>query len=1032
MVKSINKILIIEGNMNYTLGLDIGIASLGFSVLDNSGGNIISAGVRIFEAAENPKDGSSLAAPRREKRGLRRVIHRRAKRKQDIRKLLAKYDLPFEPWVNVYQLRADALTRKLDDVEFASVLFHIAKKRGFQSNRKGATPNDTEGKKALSGAKELEVKMLDANKETIGAYLSTLTKQRNGNGDYDRFVTRDLLRDELKKIFDKQQKFGNQKATNKLLQEYSDIAFFQRPLQSSEHLVGICTFEEGEKRSPKFSYSAELFVMWSKVNNTIIRNQKGEDRQLTLDEKRRIVDKTHNLKKFTYAQARKELDLADDDRFNIGYRKIKDSDNSWDAIRKTAETADFLKLIGYHTLKDILGSASPMEWQKWLDNRSKLDEIARVVSFYEDQTQIEDLLTDAGVEPRYIPALLSITSFSKTVDLSLKAINKIMPHLQAGLTYDKACAAAGYDHNKKQTQALAKIPPFADVKNPVVNRALSQTRKVINAVIGKYGMPETIIVELARDVGKSFKDRKDIEREQKKNQANREEAKNHAAEIMGTLPDNIRGEELLKYRLLKEQQHLCPYSGVYITPEMLRDSTATQIDHIIPYSRSWDDSYMNKVLCITSANQEKGNKIPFEYIGNTKSWNGLEVVAKTLPTPKANRLLMAEYSDEKANEWKSRALNDTRYMARLLKNHLEQSLDLGKGNRVQTRNGALTAHLRRSWGFPEKSRANDRHHALDAIVLASSTQSMVQNFANWNKQEEKRKRPTERVLPPLPWETFREDAKAAVENIFVSRMPVRKITGAAHQETIRSIRMDENGERQIVQRIKLASLSPASLENMVDKDRNIRLYNLLKERLEAHGGKADKAFAEPIYMPVNDPSKIAPRVNSINIMTNDKSGIEINEGLASNGDMVRVDVFKKNGKFFLVPIYVHQFTWKKLPNKAILAAKPETEWEEMVDEDFIFSLYKNDLVRIKSKKEEILAYYAGTHRGTGCINLRTHDSDPSFGKDGVKEGLGVKTLLIFEKYNVDYFGNKTLVGKEVRCGVANSDDSEDSEDFAIS
>ncbi len=109
--------------MNYTLGLDIGIASLGFSAIDDSGSNILSAGVRIFEAAENPKDGSSLAAPRREKRGLRRVIHRRAKRKKDIRNLLAKYELPFEPNVDVYNLRAEALKRKLDDDEFDPATF---------------------------------------------------------------------------------------------------------------------------------------------------------------------------------------------------------------------------------------------------------------------------------------------------------------------------------------------------------------------------------------------------------------------------------------------------------------------------------------------------------------------------------------------------------------------------------------------------------------------------------------------------------------------------------------------------------------------------------------------------------------------------------------------------------------------------------------------------------------------------------------------------------------------------------------------
>lgn len=856
-------------------------------------------------------------------------------------------------------------------------------------------------------------------------------------GIYDRFVTRDLLRLEIKKIFEKQKGFGNTKASEKLEKDYAEIAFFQRPLQSSEHLIGGCALEPDEKRAPKFSYSAELFVLWSKLNNTKIKDKNGNERSLNQDEKNRLCDKAHSLKSFSYKQARKELGLSDDERFNISYRKIKDEDNSWEKIRDSAEKSDFLKLPGFHALKDALDTGSAADWQSWTGpQRHKLDSIAHVLSFYEDQDQINKMLIDLGLGHEQCQKLLAITNFSRTVDLSLKAISNILPHLQEGLTYDKACKEAGYDHSRRENRGLNKVPAFDDVRNPVVNRALAQTRKVINAVIRKHGLPDTIIIELARDVGRNFKDRKDIEREQKKNQAYREDARKHVAEILGIIPDNVSGEDILKYRLWKEQDGCCPYSGVYITPEMLRDSVATQIDHILPYSRSWNDSYMNKVLCLTAENQNKGNDTPVEFFQRTgRNLDVLEAVTRSLPPKKAENLLTENFDDEKAGKWKDRALNDTRYMARLLKNHLEQSLALGAGNRVQTRNGALTAHLRGAWGFAAKDRSNDRHHALDAIVLACSTQGQVKALADWNKYEARRKNPQERPKPPAPWETFRNDAKTAVfgpkntdgkraGGIFVSRMPVRKITGAAHQETIRSIRKSDG---KIIQRVKLAGLSPAMLENIVDKERNIKLYTLLKERLDAHGGKADKAFAEPVYMPVKDASKVAPRVNSVRIQTSEKSGIKINEGLASNGDMVRVDVFRKDDKFQLVPVYVHHFAQEKLPNRAIVAFKSEEEWPEMQDEDFLFSLYRNDLVRIKSKKEDFIGYYVGAHRGTGNINIRAHDNDPDFGKDGVKEGIGVKTLLAFEKYSVDYFGNKYRILREQRLGVAHGDDSESGE-----
>src|SRR5690606_29609676 len=145
------------------------------------------------------------------------------------------------------------------------------------------------------------------------------------------------------------------------------------------------------------------------------------------------------------------------------------------------------------------------------------------------------------------------------------------------------------------------------------------------------------------------------------------------------------------------------------------------------------------ILCHTSCNQDKSNKTPRERWGGTPTWEAMEVFARQLPPKKAENLLMENFDEEKAGKWKSRALNDTRYISRLLKNHLEQSLDLGSGNRIQTRNGMLTFHLRGAWGFPDKNRANDRHHALDAIVLACSTQGMVKMLADWNKYEARAK-----------------------------------------------------------------------------------------------------------------------------------------------------------------------------------------------------------------------------------------------------------------------------------------------------
>ena len=692
--------------MTYNLGIDIGIASIGFAVVDLAAETILKSNSYIFERAENPKTGASLALPRRTARGQRRVINRRAKRKKAIRRLLRAHhfnnvdaiDAPltqtrgeFYPdqfaadalkqdknaTISVWDFRKDALERRLTEAEFARVLFTMAKRRGYQSNRKGAEANDVEGKKALSAAKNLQEAMARSGHVTIGAYLATKDKKRNGDGNYENFVERNLLRHEIKKIFESQRAFGFEKATPELEEQFLDIAFFQRPLQSSAHLIGFCSLEPEERRAPKFSYTAELFVLWSKLNNLRVKSQNGEERPLTQAEKETLSAKAHTLKSLSYVQIRKQFELTDQERFNISYRKVKEADNSWEAIRDTAEKKDFISLSGYHAMKDALAIPSEMDWRAWFNaNRQTVDEIAHLLSTLEDATQIESELNKFSLSRAQIENLSKITHFNKAVDLSLKALRAIEPYMLQGLTYDKACLAAGYDHSQKANKGLDTLPPFDDIRNPVVNRALAQARKIINAVIREYGKPETIIIELARDVGKNFQDRAAIEKEQKKNEERRNDAKRHIAECFEIKPENVSGDDILRYRLWKEQGGLCPYSEVYITPDMLRDPLATQIDHIIPYSRSWNDSYMNKILCLTSENQSKGNETPREYF--TRIGYDIDLLAayaSRLPRKKAENFLIERFHEDKAKEWKDRALNDTRYIARALKNHIENNLD---------------------------------------------------------------------------------------------------------------------------------------------------------------------------------------------------------------------------------------------------------------------------------------------------------------------------------------------------------------------
>ena len=161
-------------------------------------------------------------------------------------------------------------------------------------------------------------------------------------------------------------------------------------------------------------------------------------------------------------------------------------------------------------------------------------------------------------------------------------------------------------------------------------------------------------------------------------------------------------------------------------------------------------------------------------------------------------------------------------------------------------------------------------------------------------------------------------------------------------------------------------------------------------------------------------------MRSLTKVIDKQSGIPIRGGVAKNDTMLRTDIFTKAGKFYLVPVYVHHSVAKELPNRAIVAHKPESEWTLMDDSfAFCFSLHPNDLVKVQQKgKPVIWGYYSSCHRGTGNINFWTHDRNVNVGKEGMIEGIGIKTAVSIEKFNVDVLGNIYPITQEVRNDLA--------------
>lgn len=1064
--------------MNYRLGLDIGITSVGWAVLEHDSSeepfSIADLGVRIFNRAEHPKDGSALALPRREARSSRRRIRRHRHRLERIKALLEKNKIISREELNniyhgenelddIYELRTKGLDKLLTIEEWARVLIHLAQRRGFKSNRKSDSKNSKDDGKLLAAVKENQLLMAEKQYRTVGEMILHDVKfsghKRNKSEDYGHTVGREQIMDEIAQLFASQRINKNSFADEQLEKDYTAIVSSQRSFDEGpglpspyggnliERMRGKCTFED-EPRAAKASYSFELFNLLQKINNLKIDDINRVSRPLNKEERQLLLQMAHDKAEMKYSDLRKILQLTPEQKFNsLTYGR--------DDVNELEKKNKFQYLKAYHDMRIALDKVSKGHINQL--SFEQRDQIGEILTLYKNEEKIAEELMEAGLTIQDIEVLMPIPArgFSR---LSLKAIKNIMPYLQEGYIYSEAATLAGYnfrghDNQEKHLYLPANDEQLKDITNPVVRRAVSQTIKVINAVIRKYGSPQLICIELTREMGKNFFDRKKIEKQMKENADLNDAIRNKIIEYGHPNPSGL---DIVKMKLWQEQDGRCAYSGEHIPIESLFDAGVADVDHIIPYSVSFDDSYSNKVLVKSSENRQKGNLLPIEYMKNESA--KLERFTVWVNTSvknyrKQQRLLKKVITEEDRNKWKERQLNDTKYISRFMLNYIRDYLEFAPAENIGKRkvisvNGNITAYMRKRWGLKKDRLAGDLHHAQDAVVVACVTEGMIQKITRFSQYSEAKNSrnqfvdyETGEVIEALhdrlglkfiePWENFKLDLESRlsddpafrieayklknylnpqnIEPIFISRMPNRKNTGAAHQETIRSPRLTSEG--LVVSRVDISKLkldSDGEIANYYNSGSDIKLYNILKQRLQQYDGKGEAAFKDPVYKPAA-PGKIPSQVKKVKIIDKSNLNVAVGKGVAANGDMLRIDVFHKEDGYYWVPIYVADTVKPTLPNKAAVHTKPYELWKEMDEEDFIFSLYPNDLIRIvQSNANEAFMYYVKAGISTASITVENHDRSTAI------PSLGVKTLKVLEKWNVDVIGKRTLVKKEKR------------------
>ena len=786
-------------------------------------------------------------------------------------------------------------------------------------------------------------------------------------------------------------------------------------------------------------------------------------RKLTEIERQILIDLPYKLKTVNYQQVRNALTtLSPNALFNIRYHQ-KDKKGEIKSSDKIEKDTKFIEMKFWHKIKETLeGNGRKTEWQSLSSNHNLLDEIGTVFTICKNDERRKALLSGKIKEDQDILNILcNHVDFTCTVNLSLEALKNILPFMEQGDDYDTAWRKVYPPQSTKKESVLPPIPAD-EIRNPVVLRALSQARKVINSVVRRYGSPARIHIETAREVGKSFKDRKEIEKRQEENRKDREKAAAKFREYFPNFVGEPKSKDILKLRLYEQQHGKCLYSGKEINLGRLNEKGYVEIDHALPFSRTWDDSFNNKVLVLGSENQNKGNQTPYEYFNgkdNSREWQEFKARVETsrFPRSKKQRILLQKFDED---GFKERNLNDTRYVNRFLCQFVADHMLLtGKGKRrVFASNGQITNLLRGFWGLRKVRTENDRHHALDAVVVACSTVAMQQKITRFVRYKEMNAfdgktidKETGEVLHqkahfPQPWEFFAQevmirvfgkpDGKPEFEEadtpeklrtllaeklssrpeavheyvtpLFVSRAPNRKMSGA-HKDTLRSAkRFVKHNEKISVKRVWLTEIKLADLENMVNykNGREIELYEALKARLGAYGGNAKQAFDpkdNPFY------KKGGQLVKAVRVEKTQESGVLLNKKnaytIADNGDMVRVDVFckvDKKGKnqYFIVPIYAWQVAENILPDIDCKGYRIDDSYT------FCFSLHKYDLIAFqKDEKSKVeFAYYINCDSSNGRFYLAWHDK----GSKEQQFRISTQNLVLMQKYQIDE------LGKEIR------------------
>ena len=858
------------------LGLDIGTNSIGWCLIEDDA-RIVDTGVRIFSDGRDPQSGTSLAVDRREARSARRRRDRYLGRRSAFLEALVEHGLmpadadeaKLVAALDPYTLRARALDEALTPHEVGRALFHLNQRRGFKSNRKAERKTkDAEDGKIASGARALDMAMAEEGVDTLGQFLARRETKRvrmgGENQDYDFYPQRRHVEYEFQRIWEEQEKHHPALLTETARAALHRILFFQRPLKAQE--VGLCTFVHSERRLAKAHPLFQQRRLYEEVNQLEVTTPGAANRKLTLDERDRLILKLRNKRAVSFDSLAKELKLDPGQSFN------KASET------RTQLAGDEVRAV--MSDKKRFGT----DWEHF--DRDRQWTIVERVMEEEDPDALHDFLTrEQGLDDDRAAAVAKASLPEGHGRLGATATARILDELKKEvITYDEAVRRCGWHHSDHRTgEILPQLPYYGElltrdippgtqdpadppekrwgkITNPTVHIGLRQLQKLVNAIIAVHGRPDEIVVELARELKLNEKDKEEHNRRIRRDTAaavrrsNILRGVNDNNEPMGDPIAEDTGANRMLLRLWEELNpgnpldRRCPYCGEPISIRMLFDREGgADVDHIIPYSKSLDDSAGNKIVAHRKCNRQKGNETPYGKWGtDPERWEIISTQVARLHNSKQWRFgpdAMERF--EKDDAFLARQLTDTQYLSRGYLESLYSEEAKKKKQCVYVIPGRMTAMLRRLWGLNDilndhnivenrhsnapKNRLDHRHHAIDAFVVAVTTRARLNEVAKASARAESKFLDKQFEDFPEPWAGYRDELRDKLLATVVSHKPDhgRKgkpapgrdtTAGRLHNDTAYGLTGDSNakGVPIVVHRVPLASLKPADI---ADPDR---------------------------------------------------------------------------------------------------------------------------------------------------------------------------------------------------------------------